>query len=271
MKWVRFVLDGNPQVGMLQGTHIKATSLTWTEVLQGRTPTFHAEFALDDVHLLAPLERPGKIIAIGLNYMDHCREQKLTPPESPLIFTKFTTAIIGTGAPIQWSSRVSKQVDYEAELAVVIGRTARNVNEANALDCVFGYTAANDVSARDLQFGDGQWVRGKSLDTFCPLGPSLVTPDELPSPLELSIRCEVNGQRLQDSNTKEMIFDVGRLISFCSEFFTLEAGDVLLTGTPHGVGVFREPKIFLKHGDQVVVEIEGIGRLENPCETTDGV
>jgi 5-carboxymethyl-2-hydroxymuconate isomerase len=165
---------------------------------------------------------------------------------------------------------LTQQVDFEAELAVVIGKTARHVSEADALDAVFGYTAANDVSARDLQFGDGQWVRAKSLDTFCPLGPVLVTADEIPDPQDLAIRCELNGQVVQESTTHEMIFGVAALVSFCSQAFTLEPGDVILTGTPHGTGAFRDPKLFMQNGDTVAVEIERIGRLVNPCVVREG-
>jgi 2-keto-4-pentenoate hydratase/2-oxohepta-3-ene-1,7-dioic acid hydratase in catechol pathway len=158
-------------------------------------------------------------------------------------------------------------VDYEAELGVVIGTTARRVSAEGAYAYVAGYTCLNDVSARDLQFGDKQWVRGKSLDTFCPMGPWLVTRDELPDPHTLAIRCSVNGELLQDSNTSELIFGVPELVSFLSHAFTLLPGDVIATGTPSGVGVFRKPPRFLKDGDAVVVEIEGIGRLENSCRT----
>jgi len=221
--------------------------------------------AVDAVKLLAPIHNPSKVIAIGLNYMDHCREQNIDPPKLPIIFTKFPNSIISPGETITWDPALTSQVDYEAELAVIIGRTARHVPAAEALDYIAGYTNCNDVSARDLQFGDGQWVRGKSLDTFCPLGPWLVTRDEVPDPHNLSIRCLVNGEALQDSNTKELIFNIPTLIEFASRAFTLFPGDVISTGTPDGVGVFRDPKIFLKDGDTVTVEVEGLGQLTNPC------
>lgn len=214
---------------------------------------------------LAPTPRPSKVVCIGLNYMDHCREQNITPPERPLIFAKFPSSIIGNGDIIGWDPSITAKVDYEAELAVVIGKEARLVSEENALDYVFGYMNANDVSARDLQFGDGQWTRGKSLDSFCPLGPWLVTADEIPDPQNLRIRCTVNGQILQESNTKEMIFSVRQLISFASRAFTLLPGDVILTGTPAGVGAFRNPPTFLGDKSLVVVEVEKLGRLENIC------
>ena len=220
---------------------------------------------LSEATLLAPVPRPSKIIAIGLNYMDHCREQGHEPPKSPVIFAKFSSAVIGPGATIRWDPALTGQVDYEVELAVVIGRPTRRVSRAEALDAVAGYTICNDVSARDLQFGDGQWVRGKSLDTFCPMGPWLVTRDEVPDPQDLAIRCTLNGEVMQDSTTAEMIFGVAELIEFSSRAFTLLPGDVIITGTPHGVGVFRDPPVFLKDGDEVAVEIEGMGRLSNPC------
>lgn len=266
MKWVQYERDGQPAFGVLDGERITAAPGGWADVLAGRVPGAGAQLALGEVTLLAPLARPGKIVAIGLNYMDHCRETNTEPPQRPLVFTKFTTAIAAPGQPIRWSAALTQQVDYEAELAVVIGRTARHVPERDALGYVLGYTAANDVSARDLQFSDGQWVRAKSLDTFCPLGPVLVTADEIPDPQQLAIRCELNGQRVQDSHTGEMIFPVAHLIAFCSKAFTLEPGDIILTGTPHGTGAFRSPKLFMGDGDRVAVEIERIGRLENPCE-----
>jgi 2-keto-4-pentenoate hydratase/2-oxohepta-3-ene-1,7-dioic acid hydratase in catechol pathway len=223
--------------------------------------------SLSSVHLLAPLPRPGKIVCVGLNYMDHCREQNVKVPERPLLFAKFATAITGPYDPVMWDPALTCQVDFEVELGVVIGRTARLVTEETALDYVFGYTVANDISARDLQFSDVQWVRGKSLDTFCPIGPAIVTADEIPDPQVLALRTTVNGVILQDSNTAEMIFGVRELIAFISRSFTLEPGDLILTGTPHGVGVFRNPQVFLKDGDQVVVEVENIGRLENQMST----
>ncbi|HET7676289.1 MAG TPA: fumarylacetoacetate hydrolase family protein [Candidatus Limnocylindrales bacterium] len=222
---------------------------------------------LSELELLSPVPRPGKVVAIGLNYFAHAAEQGTSPPEEPLVFAKFTTAVVGHGAEIRWDPALTGQVDYEAELAVVIGRTARRVGQAEALAYVLGYTCANDVSARDLQFGDRQWVRGKSLDTFCPLGPVLVTSDEIPDPQVLSLSCTVSGERLQEGSTADMIFPVARLVSHCSQAFTLEPGDVIVTGTPPGVGVHRTPQRFLRDGDVVEVEIEGIGRLVNVCHT----
>ncbi|NJN97283.1 MAG: fumarylacetoacetate hydrolase family protein [Anaerolineales bacterium] len=283
MKLIRFTLGEGARLGLVRENdvidltrasdgHLPADMLTFLQ--QGEAALTLArqlehsatpDAALAEVKLLAPIANPSKVVAIGLNYMDHCREQKVEPPKAPLIFTKFSTAIIGPGETIRWDPALTKQVDFEAELAVVMGRTARNVTEAEALDYVAGYTICHDVSARDLQFSDGQWVRGKSLDTFCPLGPYLVTADEIPDPQALAIRCTVNETVLQNSNTSEMIFRIPHLIAYITRAFSLLPGDVITTGTPDGVGVFRNPKIFLKDGDVVIIEIEGLGQLTNPC------
>ena len=267
MKWVKFEDQGGASYGVLDGETIHVTGNSWADIVAGKAGTETGTVDVADIKLLNPVARPGKIVAIGLNYLDHCEETNTPPPERPLIFTKFTTSIIGPGDEIVWSEALSGEVDFEAELAVVIGKNCRNIAEADALDYVLGYTAANDVSARDVQLGDGQWVRGKSLDTFCPMGPALVTADEIPDPQALAIRCILNGEVMQDSNTSVMIFGVAKLISFCSQAFTLEPGDVILTGTPHGVGMGRDPQVWMKDGDVVVIDIEGIGALENPCRT----
>src|SRR4051794_30428478 len=178
-----------------------------------------------------PVIRAGKIVAVGLNYLDHIRETGLQRPAEPLLFTKFTTSVIGDGDAIELDESLTTRVDWEVELAVVIGRAMRHVPASDALEHVYGYTVANDVSARDLQFSDGQWVRAKSLDTFCPLGPVIVTADEIPHPQALALTTRVNGETVQDSNTAEMLFPVAELLAFCSRSFTLEVGDVLLTGT----------------------------------------
>ena len=224
---------------------------------------------LDDTILMSPVPRPGKIVAIGRNYREHAAEEGVDPPPAPLVFAKWPSSVVGHGAEIRWDPGLTQQVDYEAELAAVIGRPARHVSVADALDHVLGYTCLNDVSARDIQFGDGQWVRGKSLDTFCPTGPVLVTTDEIPDPQALAIRCTVNGELVQDGHTSQMFFSVAEIISYCSQSFSLEPGDVISTGTPSGVGVFRKPPRFLAAGDVVGVEIEGIGRLENVCRHDD--
>jgi 2-keto-4-pentenoate hydratase/2-oxohepta-3-ene-1,7-dioic acid hydratase in catechol pathway len=220
--------------------------------------------ALEGARLTAPL-RPGKIVAIGLNYRDHVRETGLAMPKEPLIFAKFSSSVIGSDEPIIIDDRLTARVDWEVELAAVIGRRLSRVSQPErALEHVFGYTVANDVSARDLQFADGQWVRGKSLDTFCPLGPVIVTADEISDPQQLALRTRVNDEVVQDSSTAEMIFGIGELIAFCSQSFTLDPGDVVLTGTPWGCGEFMSPRRSLIPGDIVEVEIEGIGRLSNP-------
>jgi len=221
---------------------------------------------LSSVRLMAPIPNPSKVVAIGLNYRDHAREQGTAIPERPLIFAKFPTSVIGPGDTIVWDPELTQRVDFEAELAFVVGKTARRVPESDAYAYIAGYTCGNDVSARDLQFGDQQWVRGKSLDTFCPLGPALVTRDEIADPHRLAIRSVLNGEVMQDSNTSELIFGVPELLSFISRAFTLLPGDVVMTGTPHGVGVFRNPPVFLKEGDRIAIEIEGVGRLENGCQ-----
>lgn len=221
--------------------------------------------SMADAEVLAPLPRPGKIVAIGRNYREHATEEGVEPPVAPLIFAKWPSSVVGPGAEIRWDPALTTQVDYEAELAVVIGRRARRIEAVEALDHVFGYTCLNDVSARDIQFGDGQWVRGKSLDTFCPMGPVLVTADEIGDPQDLAISCTVGDERLQEARTSAMYFGIAEIISYCSRSFTLEPGDVIATGTPGGVGVFRKPPRFLADGDRVVVEIERIGRLENVC------
>jgi 2-keto-4-pentenoate hydratase/2-oxohepta-3-ene-1,7-dioic acid hydratase in catechol pathway len=220
---------------------------------------------LEKARLAPPVTAPSKIIAIGLNYRDHADESKGEIPEFPLVFAKFPNSLIAHGEQIKWDRRITGKVDFEAELAVIVGETVRHCSESEAMDAVFGYTCANDVSARDLQFGDGQWVRGKSLDTFCPLGPWVVTRDEIPDPHALNIRCRLNDRLMQDSNTGLMIFRVPALISFLSRHFTLFPGDIILTGTPSGVGAFRDPSVYMKDGDRVEVEIEGIGTLENKC------
>jgi 2-keto-4-pentenoate hydratase/2-oxohepta-3-ene-1,7-dioic acid hydratase in catechol pathway len=221
------------------------------------------------VTLLPPVIHPSKIIAVGRNYHEHAAEEGKAAPSDPIVFTKFPSALVGDGADIAWRSADTGQVDYEAELAVVISRTGRDVPIPTALDHVLGYTCLNDVSARDLQFGDGQWVRGKSLDTFCPLGPWLVTADEIPDPGALHLRCLVNGEVVQDAMTSEMVNGVPELVAFTSRFMTLEPGDIIATGTPAGVGVFRQPPRFLRDGDVVVIDIDGIGRLTNRCRVTD--
>lgn len=216
--------------------------------------------------ILAPL-LPSNILCIGLNYRRHAEEGKQAIPQFPVLFVKNTAAVQNPGDAIVLP-RVSRsdKVDYECELAVVIGKPCKNVRKQDALDYVLGYTCANDVSARDwqIEWGGGQWCRGKSFDTFCPLGPVLVTRDEIPNPNALTIKTILNGQVMQDWNTNDMIFDVPTLIEFLSGSMTLQPGTVISTGTPHGVGAARKPPVFLKAGDSVTIEIEKIGALTNP-------
>jgi 2-keto-4-pentenoate hydratase/2-oxohepta-3-ene-1,7-dioic acid hydratase in catechol pathway len=214
-------------------------------------------------HWQAQFGRPEpKIVCVGLNYSDHTGESKMEPPKAPLLFAKFANTLCGDGDPIVLPDGVG-HVDGEAELAVVIGRTANGVAKDDALEFVEGWTCANDVSARDYQFGDGQWFRGKTLDTFCPVGPRVVPRDEV-DVSDVRIQQRLNGGTLQDSRTGLLIFDIPTLVSYVSQHLTLERGDLILTGTPEGVGVFREPKVTLADGDVVEIEIEGIGVLRNP-------
>jgi len=209
-----------------------------------------------------PIERPGKIVCVGLNYRDHAEEQGAELPAAPLLFAKWTTALVGPGEPIVVPPIVEK-ADYEAELGVVIGERVKGVSKENAFEAVRGYLCANDVSARDLQFGDGQWTRGKSPDTFCPVGP--MTPrDEVSDPHALRIRAIVSGEVLQDSTTANLIFGIDEVIAYASQTTTLEPGDLILTGTPAGVGVFRDPQRLLQPGDEVTIEIDGLTSLTNP-------
>jgi 2-keto-4-pentenoate hydratase/2-oxohepta-3-ene-1,7-dioic acid hydratase in catechol pathway len=218
-------------------------------------------YALDAVEYL-PVVNAGKVVAIGRNYYDHAVEGGSEPPKSPLLFTKFTNALNAHNAKVTLHE-ISEQIDFEAELAVIIGKRASKVKEEDALNYVFGYTCLNDVSARDLQFSDGQWVRGKSLDGFCPIGPFITTKDEVPDPQALKIEGVLNGEVMQSSNTKMMIFSVAYLIHYITQAITLESGDVIATGTPEGVGVFRKPPRLLKDGDVFEVVIEKLGALRN--------
>jgi 2,4-didehydro-3-deoxy-L-rhamnonate hydrolase len=211
---------------------------------------------------MVPIGRPGKIVCVGLNYSDHAEEQGVELPAAPLFFAKYTTALIGPGDPIVIPATVQK-CDYEAELGVVMGQTVKGVSKENALEAVAGYVVANDVSARDLQFADGQWTRGKSPDTFCPVGP-LTPPAEVPDPHVLPIRAILNGEVMQNSTTANLIFGIDEIISYASQTSTLEAGDLILTGTPAGVGVFRDPPRLLAPGDSITIEIDGIGSITNP-------
>ncbi len=226
-------------------------------------------FPLERVHLCAPIPHPGKVIGIGLNYVDHARESGMAIPTKPIVFAKFSSSVIGPYDTIHILPDVSQRVDYEAELGVVIGKRARNVSVTDALTFAFGYTVVNDVSARDVQLDaeyGRQWVLGKSFDTFCPMGPTVVTREHVADVQALSVRATLNGERLQDGNTRDMIFDVATLIAYLSRGMTLEPGDVIATGTPKGVGQSRTPPIFLKKGDVIEIEVGNLGKLVNPVE-----
>ena len=277
MKLARVWDDGAPRLGRVEGETITlfeqpggmlgliqagAAGLASARAASGR------QLPLSQARLAAPIENPSKIVGIGLNYVDHAAESHLALPKQPLMFAKLPSSIVGPGQAIQWSAGLASKVDYEAELVVVIGRPARNVSEAEALSVVFGYTCGNDVSARDLQGADGQWVRAKSLDTFTPLGPWIVTGDEIPDPQALTIRGTLNGQQMQGSPARDMVFGVAHLIAYLSRSFTLLPGDLIFTGTPPGVGDGRTPPVYLKDGDEYAVEIDSIGRLANRCQVS---
>ena len=222
-----------------------------------------AVLALKDVTLAAPIPRPGKVICIGLNYRDHAEESGMEVPSAPLVFSKFSSCVVGPMDEVVLPNG-AKEVDYEAEFGVVIGRIAHHVSTEDAMDYVLGYCNVNDISARDFQFADGQWQRGKSCDTFCPSGPFIATADEIADPSALRIQFRLNGETLQDSSTHQLIFGVAELVSYLSGFVALEPGDLISTGTPPGVGFARKPPIYIKSGDRMEVEVEGLGILENP-------
>ena len=268
MKIVRF-LDANGVERLGQLTSDTAERGASTRTIDGDLFGAHSvtsETATVD-KLLAPLD-PRAILCIGLNYREHAAEGGHDVPEYPVLFFKYPSTVCNPGDPIILPRVEPEAVDYECELAVVIGKKARNVSKADALDYVLGYTAANDVSGRIWQIkkGGGQWNRGKSFDTFCPLGPCIVTTDEIPDPNALSISTTVSGEKLQDWTTSDMIFDVPTLIEFLSQDTTLLPGTVLLTGTPQGVGGARKPPRWLRHGDIVTIELQGVGQLTNPVQ-----
>jgi len=228
------------------------------------------DHALDAVTLRAPVARPAKIIGIGLNYIDHCREAGLDVPKFPVVFTKYSTSVSGPYDDVVWHTNVCQEVDYEVELGVVIGKPAFQVDEQAALDYVFGYTTVNDVSARDLQLRPpGQWDLGKSLDTFCPYGPGIVTTDDIADPQTLDLNLRVNGEEKQRSNTSNMVFGVANLIAFLSQGITLLPGDLIATGTPFGVGLGMKPPVYLNDGDVCEAEVQGIGIIRNCIRAVD--
>jgi 2-keto-4-pentenoate hydratase/2-oxohepta-3-ene-1,7-dioic acid hydratase in catechol pathway len=278
MKLVTFEMDGRIGSGALHpdGGIVDLTDLGGVlELLTNAEARMAAERRLADpavkrltqgLRLRAPLT-PRAFICIGLNYMDHVKESNARVPARPVVFAKCPNALAGPDDVITWHADVIQQVDWEAELGVVIGQRCHRVSKAGALRYVGGYTCVNDLSARDIQLTDsaGQYTLGKTLDGFCPIGPCLVTADEIPDPQNLTIRCLVNGEVRQHSNTREMIFGVADLIAHLSRFMTLMPGDLIATGTPPGVGMGMKPPVWLRDGDQVTVEIEGIGALTNIC------
>ena len=258
MKLVSF--DGG--FGRVEGETVVPMGDDLAEYLRTGRAADGAPRARGDVALRAPVARPEKVICVGLNYRDHAAESGLALPDEPVLFPKFANSVVGPGDDIV-VPEATDQPDYEAELGVVIGRRAHLVDEEEALGHVAGYTCMNDVSARDLQMQSSQWMLGKAVDTFLPCGPWLVTTDEIPDPQVLDIRCCVNGEALQDSSTKEMVFGVATLVAFISRTITLEPGDLIATGTPPGVGMARRPPRWLRDGDEVTIEIERIGSLTN--------
>jgi len=282
MKLITYQIDRGPRVAALRGSEIidlhdadpALPSCPKALLANGPEATLRAEKALatgkpvaTPVTWLPPIPSPEKIICIGLNYADHARETKATVPSCPVVFSKFATALLPHEGTVRLP-RVSEQVDYEAELVLVIGRRGRYIPEAEARSHIAAYTCGNDVSARDWQRNKpgGQWLSGKSFDTFAPCGPWMVTADEILAPGKLGIKLRLNGQVMQDSNTSELIFSVEHLVSYISQFCTLNPGDLIFTGTPSGVGMGRQPPVYLKPGDVTEVEIERIGVLRNRFE-----
>jgi 2-keto-4-pentenoate hydratase/2-oxohepta-3-ene-1,7-dioic acid hydratase in catechol pathway len=272
VKLARYRRQGGVGLGEVSGAEIRELLFAGPDEAGADLLVRHMEgegnegavWPLDEVEMLSPVARPSKILCIGLNYLDHVVETGAEAPAAPVLFAKYPNSLVGHRQQVRFEHVNSNQVDFEAELAAVIGRRCRTVTEQDALGYVFGYTAANDVSARDAQFENSQWVRGKSFDTFCPLGPWVVTADELGDPQDLSLRCWVGDTLYQDGRTSDMIFGVSHLVSYLSRTMTLEPGDLLLTGTPWGVGFTRTPPVFLNDGDVVRIAIDRIGELINP-------
>ncbi|WNS77744.1 fumarylacetoacetate hydrolase family protein [Domibacillus sp. DTU_2020_1001157_1_SI_ALB_TIR_016] len=274
MKLALFSAEEKHHLGVVRGEHIISLTAMDPETYPPCIKTFiqrgstvpslegQPSFSLEDIEIDVPIASPEKIICVGLNYIDHCHETGMEPPKSPVIFSKYANALTGHNTAIEIPIN-SNEVDFEAELAIVIGKEAKHVSEEEAEEFVFGYTIMNDVSARDLQFADGQWSRGKTADTFAPTGPYVVTRDEIGNPHDLAISLTLNGETMQDSNTSNLIFTVPQIVSFLSQSMTLKPGDLIATGTPPGVGMGRSPKVWLKDGDQMDVTIEKIGTLSN--------
>lgn len=274
MKLALFSAEEKHHLGVVQGDHIISLTAMDSETYPPCIKTFiqrgstvpsldgKPSFSLEDIEIDVPIASPEKIICVGLNYIDHCHETGMEPPKSPVIFSKYANALTGHNTAVEIPIN-SNEVDFEAELAIVIGKEAKHVSEEEAEEFVFGYTIMNDVSARDLQFADGQWSRGKTADTFAPTGPYVVTRDEIGNPHDLAISLTLNGETMQDSNTSNLIFKIPQIVSFLSQSMTLKPGDLIATGTPPGVGMGRSPKVWLKDGDQMDVTIEKIGTLSN--------
>jgi 2-keto-4-pentenoate hydratase/2-oxohepta-3-ene-1,7-dioic acid hydratase in catechol pathway len=281
MRWVTVASEEGPRAcGVLQGDYIDVNAANpempatvrellelgaeWQRKAWASLPRGVVRHNPANVKLLAPVPDARKIICIGLNYRDHAAESGVPVPAEPVLFSKYSTALIGHGAPIVLP-KVSQEVDYEAELVVVIGRKGRHISRDRAFEYVGGYAVGHDVSARDWQLNKPgkQWMAGKTFDTFAPVGPELVTPDEVPEPQNLGIRLRLNGQTMQDSSTSQLVFGVAELIAYLSQVFTLEPGDLIFTGTPPGVGMARKPPVWLKPGDSVEVEIDRLGTLRN--------
>ena len=252
------VLDGDVVADITEAHGVDPLGVELAHVDIASAP----QHRIGDVRPLAPFPRPGKIICVGLNYHDHCREQGIEPPAYPMLFSKFANAVANPGDAVV-RPRATEKLDLECELAVVIGKRAKSIGSSEALDHVFGYTIVNDVTMRDLQREDRQWLRAKSSDGFAPMGPVVVTRDEIDEPQRLRIRSSVNGETWQDSTTAEMVFDVATLVAFATRTITLEPGDLLVTGTPAGVGHYQSPPRYLVDGDVMRCEIDGIGVLEN--------
>ena len=277
--WTGVLLDDQvvslPEAGAGAGVDLPAASTDllaqweWREkvdlAVAYAEETGEGLYDLTAVERQAPITGPEKIVCVGLNYVDHAEEGGNPIPETPVLFSKFPTTITGPDSTVSWDPELTEKVDYEAELVIVIGEETRRVDESEAMDHVAGFVVGNDLSARDLQHGDGQWIRGKGLDGFAPIGPEVVTTDEVDDPHDLHIWTEVNGERLQDSSTSNFIFGVDEVVSFCSQAFTLKPGDLIFTGTPPGVGVYREPPVLLEDGDTVTVGIEELGELTVDC------
>lgn len=298
MRLASLLWQGNPSLGLVFGEKVlilnevakldserwqplagaRDVSPLWTEPSRSLIVGIHAQVRaagvpsnwepfcerLEDCRWLSPVALPEKIICIGLNYRDHAAESGMQIPKEPVICSKYNNALVGASGPVILPSN-SSQVDYEAELAVILGKQAKRVSEEEAMACVGGYTIMHDVSARDWQFRTGQWLSGKSFDTFAPCGPFLVTPEEVPDPHALGIRLTLNGRIMQDSNTSNLVFGVPALISYISHIFTLQPGDIISTGTPPGVGSARRPPLFLQPGDVVEIQVENLGTMRHTC------